>query len=604
MIKNEKNGFLSRSISTLKNENSTVQIFWENEIKANLLVGSFMLACTAVLAACWLLNALGVLAISRKYVLEIFPVGILLLLIPAVICLAFRGTKKWIKYMTMLMLIFTLAYLDSILTFNVPLLIIIPVVFSCWYYSRKFTLQVSLVTTVLFAASAFCGAYFNMDNPDLNFAAGDTASYVSSVMLQSFLPRWFVFAVIAAVCYVIAARGRTMVLKQDVVSKSQARVETELDMANKIQSQALPAVSELSGSTCRRFDLSAMMRPAREVGGDFFDFFYLDDTHLALIVADVSDKGIAAALYMMMSKLMLDNKLAVCRSPGLVLEEVNTQLNKKSMNGMFVTVWLGVLDLETGDLVTANAGHEYPIFKRGAGEFETFRDKHGFVLGGIDDMKYTETRYHLDAGDVLFVYTDGAVEANDVNGNQFGEERLLAALNRQKDAGMEALIGAAKREIDAFSAGAPQFDDITMLAFQLLEPAGSRGITVAPVMENLYPVQEYVHQTIGPDRVAPFQMQKVDIAVDELFSNIVKYSQAKQVQVLCAAEADRIRISFRDDGVPFDPLSADISAAPDPRTVGGMGLRITRSIMDQTEYEYRDGRNTLTVTSNIREEEQ
>ena len=461
---------LLRGIFSRKNEQPTAQIFWENEIKANLLVGRFMLACAAVLAVCWLMNAIGVLAISQKYVLEIFPVGIVLLLVPAVICLAFKGEKKWIKYMTMLSLVITLAYLDSILTYNVPLLIIIPVVFSCWYYSRAFTVQVSLLTTVFFAVSAFCGAYFNMEAPDLNFATGELWSYVRAVMAQSFLPRWFIFAVIAAVCYVIAAHGRTMVIEQDVVSKSQARIETELDMANTIQAHALPAVSELSACRSRLFDLAATMQPAREVGGDFYDFLYLDDTHLALIVADVADKGIAAALYMMMSKLMLDNKLTVCQAPGTVLEDVNRQLNKKSLHGMFVTVWLGVLDLETGDLVTANAGHEYPIIKHGNGDFELFRDKHGFVLGGVDGMKYKETRLHLDEGDALFVYTDGVVEANDQSEAQFGTDRLLAVLNRHKDAGMDELIAAVKQDVDLFTAGAPQFDDMTMLGFRMREP--------------------------------------------------------------------------------------------------------------------------------------
>ena len=600
-MKNEHVQVLTQDFLAPKAKDSTVQIFWENEIKANLLVGRFMLACAAGLVLCWLLNALGVLEISRKYVLETFPVGITLFLIPAVICLALKGRKKWIKYLTMLSLILTLAYLDSILTFNVTLLIVIPVVFSCWYYSSTFTVQVALLTTVFFACSAFCGAYFNMATPDLNFAEGDMSGYIRDVMLMSFLPRWIIFVLISSVCYVIAARGRKLVFEQDTVSQSQARVETELDMASKIQAQALPAVSELSVCQCRQFDLAAKMQPAREVGGDFYDFVYLDETHLALIVADVADKGIAAALYMMMSKLMLDNKLTVCHSPGLVLEEVNRQLHKKSLQGMFVTVWLGVLDLETGDLVSASAGHEYPILKHGSGDFELFRDRHGFVLGGVEDMRYEETRLHLDEGDALFVYTDGAVEANAPDGTQFGEARLLAALNRHKDADMETLIAAVKQEIDGFAADTPQFDDITMLALRLHGPIGNNVITVAPVLDELYPVQDYIREVIGEDKIPPIQLQKIGIAVDEIFSNIVKYSQAGEVQVLCTVEDNRIQITFRDDGIPFDPLTTDISVTPTPKVTGGLGIYITRTIMDHVDYKYQSNRNNLTITLNIKE---
>ena len=480
-MKLENIPILSHGITVLKHEHDTEQTFWENEVKANLLVSKFMLACVAVLAVCWLLNGLGVLSIGQEYILIIFPVGITLLLLGAVICLAFKGQKPWGKYFCMLTLILTLAYLDSILTYNVPLLIIMPVAFSCWYYSRTFTAQVSLVTTLFFAASAFFGAYINMDAPDMNFATGELTSYVRAVMLQSFLPRWMIFAVISAVCYVIASRGRAMVLAQDAISKSRARVDAELDMANKIQANALPLVEDLPPCKCRQFELSAKMMPAREVGGDFYDFFYLDDTHLALIIADVADKGIGAALYMMMSKLMLDNKLSTCYSPGQVLEEVNLQLCKKSLNGMFVTVWLGVLDLETGELVSANAGHENPILKRGSGGFETFRDKHGFVLGGIDGMRYRETTFHLEEGDVLFVYTDGVPEANNPDGTQFGEARLLASLNRNGNGSTDTLIGTLKQDIDSFAAGSAQFDDITMLALRLGAPAPENEIEAAPL---------------------------------------------------------------------------------------------------------------------------
>ena len=598
-MKKNKSLHLSRGLSALKSEYTTEQIFHENEIKANLLVGKFMLACAVGLSLCWLLNTLGVFEIGKEYILYVFPIGIFMLLLPSVICLAFKGQKSWIKYMSLISLILTLSYLDSILRYNVTLTIVIPVVFSCWYYSRNITLQVSLLTTVLFALSAFFGAYFGIDSPDLNFIAGTGTrmEYVYAVMLQSFLPKWMIFVIVAGVCYVIAVRGRNMVLKQDEVSKSTARVETELEMAGKIQAQALPAVAELPKSLCYPFDLAAKMKPAREVGGDFYDFFYLDDTHLALIVADVSDKGVAASLYMMMSKLMLDNRLTVCSSPGQVLEEVNRQLHAKSVKGMFVTVWLGIYDLQTGDLVTANAGHEYPILKRN-GKFELFRDKHGFVLGGIAKMKYTETRLHLDEGDVLFVYTDGVPEANAPDGTQFGEERLIDALNRYESGSMENLIENVKEELSTFAADAPQFDDITMLALQRLAPA-KNTLTVKPELETLDDVELFVSKAARNAELPDRRRIQLSVCVDEIFSNIVKYSGATKVSVSCDTTEEALYITFRDDGIAFDPLSAappDFNAPVSKRMHGGLGIYITKSYTDGTDYSRIDGENVLKLT--------
>lgn len=448
-------------------DNSTTLVFKENEVKANILVSKFLIVCACVIVISWGLNVVGILAISSRYVLTIFPEGIAGFMIPAIVCIAFRGKKVWLKYFMMLMVMIILAYLDSILIFNVPLFIVMPVVFSCWYYSEVFTSFIAIASTIVFAVSAYFGAVFSKNEPDMNFYEGDGSTYVQNIMLQSFMPRWFIFAVLSAVCIIIARLGRKMVLKQNEISTETARVETQLETASRIQSKALPDTRKLDSNPYMKFDLAAKMVPAREVGGDFYDFFYIDETHLALIIADVSDKGIGAALYMMMSKLMLENKLEGCVEPGKVLEEVNNQLCKKSINEMFVTVWLGILDLETGKLTSANAGHEYPAIKRSEGEFEILKDKHGFVLGGMPGLKYSETQTVLKKGDTLFVYTDGVPEANDKHGQFFGEQRMLDSLNSHGDSNVDELIKSIKKDLDEFASEAPQFDDTTMLAIKL-----------------------------------------------------------------------------------------------------------------------------------------
>lgn len=465
--------FIQKKIAALRSnihdQAITQQVFRDNEVKANLLIARALVVAAGILGVCWLLNVIGILAISSKYVLPIFLVGFVTLVIPAGICLLYRGEKLWIKYVLIITTTVVLAYLDAILTFNAALLIVLPVIFSCRYYSSSITIKTGLLTSVAFAASAWLGAVLNFNNPDLNFANADMRVYVRDVMLLSFLPKWLIFTVVTTFCYEIARYGRKMVLKQDEITQKTARVETELAMAAHIQAQALPDVSELPGNAYRHFDLAARMTPAKRVGGDFYDFFCPDPEHLVMIIADVADKGIAASLFMMMSKTLLDSTISATRSPAEVLETVNRQLYANSPSSMFVTVWLGILNLQTGDMVAANAGHEYPALLRQNSDFDLLHDKHGFVLGGLEAVRYKEYQIHMETGDTLFVYTDGVTEANDINGQMFGTDRVLKSLNRHKDKCMRELIDGVSADIESFTAGTSQADDTTMLAFQLGE---------------------------------------------------------------------------------------------------------------------------------------
>lgn len=589
---------------TVRDPEMTRDVFRENEIRANQLIAGTMLASALVMSVLWLLNSVGVLDISSNYVLPVFMAGITAFVIPAAICRFFHGEKRWIKFMLLLSATATLAYLDSILIFNAPLLIVLPVIFSCRYYSGSVTVRTALLTTVLFTASALLGAIYSFDNPDMNFANPDITVYVRDVMLLSFLPKWSTFAIISAFCWVIALYGRKMVLSQDEISKKAARVETELEMAGKIQIQALPAADVLPGNRCREFDLAAEMIPAKEVGGDFYDFFYPDSTHLALIIADVADKGIAASLFMMMAKTLLDSRISTTLSPAEVMETVNRQLYENSPQGMFVTVWLGILNLKNGELTAANAGHEYPVLRRKDGSFELVKDKHGFVLGGMKKSKYREYTIPLAEGDTLFVYTDGVPEANNPDGIMFGTERMLESLNRHQNGGMRELIDGLRSDLHGFVRDAAQFDDTTMMAFRMGKTLENSGIQVNPVIGELDTVQEYIDDTVGKDRVPVKQSNMIKIAVDEVFSNIVKYSGANCIGILCEADSEKIRIVFRDDGKPFDPLAQkdpEITPQATKQRIGGLGIRITRKIMDSVEYRYEDGMNILAITSTVKE---
>ena len=244
--------------------------------------------------------------------------------------------------------------------------------------------------------------------------------------------------------------------------KEQERIARELNMARDIQASALPQTFPAFPDRTE-FDLFASMTPAREVGGDFYDFFLIDSDHLALVIADVSDKGVPAALFMMASKTLIRNELMAGCDPATALERVNLQLCERNPSQMFVTVWLAVLELSTGKGLACNAGHENPCIRRAGGAFELLKYRHDVFVGGLKRVKYRNRAFELHPGDCVFVYTDGVPEATNAVKAMFRAELLIDTLNRDANASPEELIHRVHEEVKLFTGHAPQFDDMTML---------------------------------------------------------------------------------------------------------------------------------------------
>lgn len=258
------------------------------------------------------------------------------------------------------------------------------------------------------------------------------------------------------------------------VTAEKERIGAELSVATRIQANMLPSIFPPFPDR-KDVDIYATMHPAKEVGGDFYDFFLVDSSHLGVVIADVSGKGVPAALFMVIAKTLIKNRALMGGTPAEILAFVNNQLCENNEEEMFVTVWLGILDLTTGLMTAANAGHEYPVLKRAGGEFELFKDKHGFVLAGMEDSGYRDYEISFAPGDMLFVYTDGVPEATNAQKELYRTDRMVEALNRHAAEGCEGLLHEMKEEIQSFVQEAPQFDDITMLALTYYGPeaAGS-----------------------------------------------------------------------------------------------------------------------------------
>jgi len=257
----------------------------------------------------------------------------------------------------------------------------------------------------------------------------------------------------------------------------QERINTELSLATNIQSSMLPNTFPAFPDR-KDFDLFASMNPAREVGGDFYNFFMIDDDHLCLMIADVSGKGIPAALFMMASMIILENQAMHGKSPAKIITEANNAICKNNKEMLFVTVWLGILELSTGRLTAVNAGHEPLAVMGEEGRFEMFEDEHSIFVGVMEGFEFTEYEMMLKPGSRIFVYTDGVPEATNAGGELFGMERMIGALNIDPKADPKELLQNVKRSVDEFVKDAEQFDDLTMLCLDY------RGPEAAPVIDS------------------------------------------------------------------------------------------------------------------------
>jgi sigma-B regulation protein RsbU (phosphoserine phosphatase) len=254
------------------------------------------------------------------------------------------------------------------------------------------------------------------------------------------------------------------------VTAEKERIGAELDMASKIQASQLPRLFPAFPNR-KEFSLFASMTPAKEVGGDFYDFFMVDTDHIALVMADVSGKGVPAALLMMVARVLIKSSLQNGKSPAEALENVNNQLCESNDAGFFVTMWVAVLEISTGKGVASNAGHEHPVLCRAGGSYELVIYKHSMPVATMEGIRFQQHEFQLNPGDSIFVYTDGVAEATNGDNELYGTERMLSALNSEPDAQPEQVLVNVMNDITGFVGGAEQFDDITMLCFRYMGPS-------------------------------------------------------------------------------------------------------------------------------------
>lgn len=463
----------------------------ENEIKANR-----MLAIALLITVGLFLYLIVMITIYPEYIQlstplfekSVMVIGIVFMLTGAGFSWHYKHDKPWLKMSLMIDYIIGISILHIFFGHIISILLVMPIVLSSRYFSKKYTRNVSLLCFIVFFFTSILGVFYgtcdanNLFLPEgsvlhlgnnisvgLAMANGDIPYDINEMIFytleEGYSGNTIQGLVVAIVCYLIAGHGRELVLKQQKLTENSTRVGAELALATKIQADVLPSLFPAFPQR-KEFDLFASMNPAKEVGGDFYDFFLVDDDHLALVIADVSGKGVPAAMFMMATKNIIATKAMLGNSPAETLRMANDAVCANNSEDMFVTVWIGVLTISTGHMVCSSAGHEYPVLKQGSGEYELLKDKHGMPVGFIDGAEYEDYEIQFEPDDKLFVYTDGVPEATKIDKEMYGTDRIVSALNRDINASCEMMITNIWEDVGEFIAGAEQFDDLTMLSFE------------------------------------------------------------------------------------------------------------------------------------------
>jgi sigma-B regulation protein RsbU (phosphoserine phosphatase) len=388
------------------------------------------------------------------------------------------------------------------------------------------------------------------------------------------------------------------------------RMESELNIGREIQMSMLPLTFPAFPHRSD-FDVHAALHPAREVGGDFYDLFLIDDNHFCFCVGDVSGKGVPAALFMAVTKTLIKSRAANDLSPASILSHVNTELSQRNESCMFVTVFLGILDLRRGELVYSNAGHNPPYLKRFGGELVRIDQRHGPIIGAAEGLAYKQDRETLLAGDLLFVYTDGVTEAMNARCELYTEERLRNLLSARTFSSVEDAVQVGTDDVWDYQGEAEQADDVTVLSVVYAgrtEEIDSHRLElkIANRLEEIKRVSDAVNIFAERHGLDAKARRQLNVVFDELLNNTISYGyqdeDEHEIELTVAVSGGRLYATISDDGKPFNPFDSgapDTGLSVEDRPIGGLGVHLVLNVMDRVSYERRGANNVVLLEKQL-----
>jgi len=389
------------------------------------------------------------------------------------------------------------------------------------------------------------------------------------------------------------------------ITQERAKLNSELSIAKSIQASSLPNVFPPFPER-KEFDIYASMEPAKEVGGDFYDFFFIDETKFMFLIADVSGKGVPAALFMMTVKTLINNVSQMNYSPKRLIEIINNKICQTNKQGLFVTVLMGITDVNTGETSIINCGHNLPLIKRQNGGYEYLQLESNIALGVFENSEFEIYETTLNPGDLIYTYTDGVTEAINDNNEVFGEERLCDCLNNINNTIPSEIAQNVKNSIKEYTNSNIQSDDITMLIYKYNGLSDNiKTFKQTAIQENYNQFYNWLHSTCKEWNINEELTNKLDMCAEEIFANVSFYAyppKTGDIESILTLKEDCIIFEFKDEGLEYNPLEKpdpDIDLPPEERPIGGLGIYMVKQMADSIFYKREKNQNILTMVFKI-----
>ena len=517
-----------------------------------------------------------------------------------------KKSYPWIKYVNNLFIVIALFFFCGLSDLGALLFILLPFINS-FYLRPRFTIVSGLVCILMMYICFMSVVEPIFDNNGKIiysfFAIARTAFDFTNEYVISILQNRS-FLIITAVALVIVSvylsfNSRSFTIRQGELMNKNLSTEAELNVARNIQEGILSRDFPDNNS----YGVYADMTTATEVGGDFYDYFLIDETQLAIVIGDVSGHGMAAAMFMTLAKTLIKVYAQSHNFTDKVFEQTNRYLQQSNPAKFFVTSWLGYIDLTTGVLSFSNAGHNYPVIIRKDGKAEFLVEKPNFVLGRKKLVRYMENRTKLNPGDKLVLYTDGVTEAQSPDEKFYGDDRLIEVVDTNKEQNQKDLVNSIRKSVKEFENGKEHQDDVTILALSFkdyLKVTLPDSKIFFLTKETFDSVTDYICERCAEAGCDGQTVSNISIATSEILANIESYAYENggELEILTKCRDRRMTIMFKDKGKPFNPLlvqEPDITLPLSERSPGGLGIFIVKKLMSDTGYAYLDGHNVLTL---------
>ena len=610
--------------------NKYLEAYYNNEADANRNMGFANAVGAVYLLVIWIFYLTGFFKIHSDVTLILinvsFPIAIVILLTPLIYTFKFPKVlhKPNYKFFVLISFVFVIACINIILPKHTMIAWALCIVMTNHYYNPKVSIAIFAASIVMSLICMYASMFVGEFDPNVllgnEVLEADLAMYKNGpvqryellhelllqgynryldVILNVFLPRAFLITLVFFVSFTLNRRTYKLLVSEISVNSEQEKARTELEVAKEIQLNTLP--SEIS--TSEDIEIVAELKAAKEVGGDFYDYFKIDADHTAVVIGDISGKGVPAAFFMMKTITCFKNFVAPNKTPAEILKQVNKALYDNNKPQMFVTCFLAILNKKTGVLQFANAGHNPPIIGKNK-DFKFLKCQTGFVLGGLEEAFVQDEEIQLKNGDTLMLYTDGVTEARNEEGDFYGEKRFLDLMNSKNFNCLIEMHHALKDDLEKFVQGADQSDDVTIMSLMY---RGDKCYYVENrfdgKLENIEIGMKFVSDFCDKYEIDVNFKNNLLVVADELYSNIVKYGYQNNggvvfTRLLFNKDKNEFVITLIDRAPAFNPLNVNnnpLEGDVEDQRIGGLGILIVKKIMTEYAYDYINKKNILVL---------